>query len=302
VKPKQNLVKLNRDSYGWRMAPPLIRSFDHAVIVAGDVAGLDRTCAAMQRLGFEISLLLDSGAFYSRNILFGSTFLALVGVHTPDRLTARQRRDYCDRSPGIYKLLVNCDDIAEACVRLADAGNVVELHSFAIDKLNPDGTKEVRRSRFIELWGLSDPPFRFIVFNRDNAVAGDPNLRHPNGAVNVTGLTVALADPAAVPGRYASLFAGTPVAAADGAAEWRLGDWRIDFLAPARLARQWPDVVAPGVTPQIVAATIGVRSIGETADFLARQGAAFTRTNQSLVVSPAVTGHVALRFEQVARP
>ncbi|HEY2136257.1 MAG TPA: VOC family protein [Xanthobacteraceae bacterium] len=137
-----------------------------------------------------------------------------------------------------------------------------------------------------------------ILTHRTEHTVWQPRwLDHPNGAVGLAGLTIAVADPDEAAVRFAR-FTGQRARAAEGGCAIALDRGRIELLAPEAFSRQFPEIAIPSL-PFMGACTIAVRSLA-TAEGMLRQGGIAVRRDGGRLIArfPDELGVGAWVFEE----
>jgi catechol 2,3-dioxygenase-like lactoylglutathione lyase family enzyme len=191
----------------------MVTRFDHAVIAVSD---LDRAIEAYRRLGFDV---FPGGRHEHRGthnalIRFGGVdYIELLGVYDPKTavesgLNGRTLAEFVrDRKGGLVGHCYTTDDIEAEAERMREAGQEM-VGPFEMRRARPDG-----RTITWRLLVPEDIPWRrrwpfFIEWDEPDEVrlsvegVGD----HPNGALSITGISVAVRDLDEAVGLYSILF------------------------------------------------------------------------------------------------
>lgn len=128
-------------------------------------------------------------------------------------------------------------------------------------------------------------------------------LRHPNGAVGFTGIHVLVEDTTGLLEPYDRLFGIQRVTTTDAVARVEVGPYRIVFSTPDDFSAMHPPLDVGHVPlPGIVALELGVQSIANTADYLARQQVPFDEMPGGGLVVGAKEANGAILFFSQSEP
>ncbi len=123
-----------------------------------------------------------------------------------------------------------------------------------------------------------------ILTHRTEPTVWQPRwLDHPNGAVRLAGLTIAVADVNEAAARFGR-FTGRPAVACAGGQAIALDRGRVELLAPEAFSRRFPEIVMPGL-PFMGACAIAVDSLA-TAEAALRRGGIPARRDGDRLVAP----------------
>ncbi len=239
------------------------RRIDHLVLAVHD---LDAAADRYEQLGFQVGARnRHPWGTENRLVQFGSSFLELITVadeelippHAPGFFSfGAFVRDYLRRREGLAMFVLDSVDARADATTFAEAG-IGDFRPFSFERegRQPDGTPT--HVGFSLAYAIDDrvPAAAFFVCQQHHPDAfWNPLLqRHPNGAVDVTAVTLELADPP----RHAAFletFTGSPLTT-DGR--------EIELAGSGRLV-----VETAGGTPGFVAYTVGVCDLDRVAQRL----------------------------------
>jgi catechol 2,3-dioxygenase-like lactoylglutathione lyase family enzyme len=255
--------------------------FDHAVITVG--ARMDAAVELFVRLGFKLT---ERGwhtlGSINHLIVLGSTYIELLGLPA-DRPDARP--ELRDAPQGLNALVFGSDDadatLAQASARGARLGPVQQF------------------SRPVRCGGVErDAVFRTVRAPVDASPAGrlyfcqhlTPELvwqassqDHANGAIELTGASLAVRDLAAEAKLYRALLGQEAV-----------------MVAPEQLRVSAPPVLIEvsrsNAAPAMQGLSLAIADLDRTGRALTAGGVAFERGSDEIRVDPASAWNVALRF------
>jgi catechol 2,3-dioxygenase-like lactoylglutathione lyase family enzyme len=116
-------------------------------------------------------------------------------------------------------------------------------------------------------------------------------LDHANGALGLDGVTIPVADPAALAPAYAALFGQSALKGGQGRLEVGTGAHTVRFLSPERLERRYPGLGRASVM------TVASRDLEATRAYLATMGIPLAEAaGARLVVPPAQANGIVLEF------
>ncbi|HZS84046.1 MAG TPA: VOC family protein [Stellaceae bacterium] len=279
-----------------------IAGIDHLLMPVRD---LEAARMAWTRLGFALS---TRGTHLGRGtgnycIMFAQDYLELFGILTPD-LAAPEYRAFLQEREGPMKLAWATPHAGSAATALAalgiEAGPVRDL------------------ARQIELpEGTAVPRFSLLALAPDTTPGLDsflcahltPELMrrrewldHPNSAVGLAGVTVAVADTRPLIAPYERLFGPANLHMTDDVLTLRVGRHRIIFATADDVAVMHPEIdESPAAIPSIAVVTIRVRDIERTADHLAQWQVPYESAGRNAVIVPSAEANGAL-LEFVAMP
>lgn len=182
------------------------RRIDHLVLAVDD---LEAASARFTERGFLVGARnRHPWGTENRLIQFRTSFLELITVAEPGLIPPHEPgvfsfgafvRDFLADGEGLAMLALDSVDAVADAAEFARAGiGAFRPFSFERSGRQPDGTET--RVGFSLAFALDErvPRASFFVCQQHNPQAfWNPELqRHPNGATNITGVTLAVADPA----------------------------------------------------------------------------------------------------------
>ncbi len=283
----------------------MFSGLDHIAVVAQDFAALTR---AYERLGFTLTPLsrhagrLDAdgrptaGGTGNRCAMLPRGYLELLGILDP-RADTRGLPELLARHAGLHIVAFVSDQPDADARRLAADGFT---SSFAV--LERDvalgGRTQVARFTQVRVPDAQMPEARIFGLRHEtrDLVWLPGFLDHPNGALALDGVTVAVADLPAAAARYARFIGAAPDI--DGVtARFAMPAGTLTLATPEAAAR-----CAPGLAlhpaGQALAFTITVRDLDHTARLLRGNAVAFAMHDDDLVVDPRHAGHAGCIFRQ----
>jgi hypothetical protein len=121
-----------------------------------------------------------------------------------------------------------------------------------------------------------------ILTHRTEPTVWQPRwLDHPNGAVRLAALTIAVGDVDEAAARF-SRFTGRPARACEGGQAVALDRGRVELLSPAAFGRRFPELAIPSL-PFMGACAIDVVALATTEAALRQGGLAARRDGERLV-------------------
>lgn len=228
-------------------------ALDHVGVVGPDVAVL---AAEFERLGFCLTPLARhaGGRTGNRNVMLRRGYLELLSVVDGGRSATLD--GFLARYAGIHILALAIDDETAALARLHRAG-VAQAALSQTDRAVDDADPAGPRAQFT-LVTPPDPPegrIHLIRHATPEALWQERFLHHPNHAVALEDVVLAVPDPAATAARL-SLLAGRPVVPdAAGGYALDLARGRVRMLPAGAFGAVFADVAVP-VLPCIAGVTL----------------------------------------------
>jgi catechol 2,3-dioxygenase-like lactoylglutathione lyase family enzyme len=210
---------------------------------------------------------------------------------TADTPLGRELDAAVARYPGLHLVAFAVTDAAAAHARLAAAGfrmrPLAQMQRPVDTARGPDiAAFSVAR---VEPGEMAEGRIQILTHRTEHTVWQERFLSHPNGAVALADLVIAVADLDAAAERYAR-FLGRPAAANDAGRVLRLDRGRVQLVAPAFCERLLPGIAIPP-PPFVAAYAVIVRSLDTAAKTLDRGGVANARDRDVLRVPfPAELG------------
>jgi glyoxalase-like protein len=203
------------------------------------------------------------------------------------------------RYGGVHLAAFAVADAAAAHRRLADAGfrlqPLVEMRR-PVETGGPPGTAAFTLAR---LKPGQMPEGRIqILTHRSEAMVWQPRwLSHPNGALALTHIVIAVSDPHDAAGRFAR-FTGRQATRSTIGQTIALDRGRVELVTADAFARRLPEIAIPSL-PFVGAYGIRVASLARLDDLLRGAGLPTLRSEHDLVAPfPAELGHGAWLFTE----
>jgi hypothetical protein len=247
--------------------------------IAHFAPAMDAAAAAMERCGFRLTpysvqanaapdgTLIPAGTA-NRCAMLRRGYLEIL-VRVSDTPISRQLEAQLARYTGVHLAAFSTSDIEAERARLAGAG-FAPLDPVRLRRKTGRAGRPDEEARFTVLRVPSDrmPEGRlqFLTHHTEAAVWDPPDLEHPNGAVSLDAIHIAVDAPESVAERY-TRFLGRPAQ--------RAGDAFAVATERGRVVLHGPDGAdfAPArVVPQMVAYEIGTADLAATGRFLAARG------------------------------
>ena len=274
-----------------------LTGLDHVLV---GVRNLEAARAAWARLGFTPTPLGRHVGRPTANhcLMFADDYIELIGLLPGADGSSRLIRLLAERGEGVIGAAFAATSAEAAHVGFARAG----LEPSPIAELRrPDPEGRELRFRLVELPAKATPDLRLFVCCHDTPelVRRPEWLEHPNGAVGLRAVVVAVDDPEArQPGLERLLGAGA-TAATDDVVTAFVGRHRLLFVTEEDLAFLHPELdLAPGPVPRGAALSVEVRSLDRAAALLERNGVNFAEAAGGLLVPPAEATGVLLSLVQ----
>ena len=281
------------------------QGLDHVGIAGPDLFAL---AAIYERLGFLLTpLARHSGkrtpdgpvvpfGTGNRCIMLRQGYLELIAIVDPGAFSNTLDR-FLARYAGIHILALDVADADSNLARLHRAGFAVPGIAYLerpVDDADPTGP----RAKFARL-PLPDAPegrIQLIQHLTREAIWQERFMTHPNGAVALADVVLAVADPAEAAARFSRLAGQAVVPDPVGGFALDLPRGRVRLVPAAALEKIFPGVVAP-VLPYV--AGISLQTSDQTAGITriaAAQGIATRAAPGGVLVPPEAAGGAALRF------
>ena len=233
---------------------------DHAVINTAD--RIDEAVDQFARLGFRLTPRgFHSSGSVNNLMMFGPDYLELIGVPTEN---AGLRPELAGSPRGLNAIAFATDNAAGAHRALAEAKFMPQpLKSLSRPVALDDGVKDARFA-LVALPPATVSWGRLFVcehLTRD-LVWRDGRRNHPNGAREITRLTIVVPDPWAEATRLAPLFAETSMRPDASRAELTLGHLRVDLVTAALLQHRLGESACDAGGRTSYMAAIELRSTG----------------------------------------
>ncbi|MBP6013028.1 MAG: VOC family protein [Alphaproteobacteria bacterium] len=264
--------------------PPITR-LDHVVIA---VKNLDAAAASYRKLGFTLTPrgLHEGKGTGNHCIMFGSTYIELLGIVDETGAKGRLAQRVNDRGEGGMAIAYGADDADKTHAALRAAGIEAETPNDLSRPLNLDGQREMVRFRNIMLPGLQLPEtMQFVCTHQTPELtrARHEWQLHPSGATGVAEVIVAVDDIAAAQSQL------VPAALANA---------QITLTTPAEIERRFGKSMQGAPKHGIVAMTVRVNEPDAAAAMLSMAKIPHHETRNTVTV-PAHAAHgVVIEFAE----
>jgi hypothetical protein len=218
---------------------------------------------------------------------------------TADTPLGRELEVALARHGGVHLAAFAVADAAVAHRRLAAAGFRMQP---LLDMRRPVDTGALPGTAAFTLARLAPgqmPEGRIqILTHRSESMVWQPRwLEHPNGALALTGIVIAVGDPEEATGRFARFTGREPARSASGQ-RIELDRGRVELVSADAFQRRLPEIPIPSL-PFAGAYAVRVASLPRLDDLLRRAGLATRRDEQGLIAPfPAELGQGAWLFAE----
>jgi hypothetical protein len=231
----------------------------------------------------------------NRCIMLRQGYLELIAIVDPSCYSNGLER-FLERHPGLHIIALSIGDELENLRRLRQAG--IDIPGVAwlerpVDDTDPNGP----RARFARL-PLPDAPegrIQLIRHLTPEAIWQPRFMDHPNHAVALEEVVLAVENPAESAARFSLLAGRSAVAEAAGGYALNFEHSRLRLLPPEALRAELPEV-AIGSLPLIAAIALRTDD-GAKAIRRLSQGVAHRETPGGVVVAPEAAGGAAIIFK-----
>jgi hypothetical protein len=279
-------------------------SLDHVGIAGRDLGAM---AAAFERLGFQLTpLARHSGkrtpdgpvvpfGTGNRCIMLREGYVELIAIVDPAAFSNTLDR-FLARYAGIHIIALGIDDETANLDRLRRAG--VDIPGVAylerpVDDADPAGP----RARFARL-PLPDAPegrLQLIRHLTPEAIWQERFLTHPNHAVGLAEVVIAVEHPAESAARFSRLTGRPVVPDPAGGFALPLPRGTVRLLPPDALGVVLPGATIPSL-PFIAGIVVRTDDLEATARLLAERGVAYERLGNSVQVGADQAAGAAVRF------
>lgn len=276
----------------------LLPVVDHALI---NVAGqLDETEQIYQQLGFLLTPRGHHSLGSSNHLaVFGDNYLELLGYEAEN---AGKRPALWAYPPGLAGLVWKTQDADAIFDHLLQRDLADEPPaSFYRPVTLSDGSQPQARFRTVRLaapWVENGRSF-FCQHLTPDLVWRPEWQQHANGARELTGFTIAAADPRAVAAVYGRLFDPQSIQADGEGGYWlQAGSTRVRFITYAQADARYGTVPrGEEGSARMVALELGVSSLAHTEHYFQQQGVVYRQpSSDQLLISADRAFNVALLF------
>jgi hypothetical protein len=264
---------------------------------------------ALAHAGFAptpISIQVNPGADGTQRLTGTGNVTAMLSrgyiealFKTADTPLGRELETALARHGGVHLAAFAVADAAAAHRRLAAAGfrmqPVLEMRR-PVDTGAGPGTAAFTLAR-LEPGEMPEGRIQLLTHHSESMVWQPRWLKHPNGALALTGIVIAVADPEEAAGRFAR-FTGRGAARSASGRTIALDRGRVELVSADAFARLLPEIPIPSL-PFAGGYGIRVASLPGLGDLLRRAGVATRRSEHGLVAPfPAELGQGAWLFAE----
>ncbi len=277
-----------------------IQGIDHVLVAVRD---LDVSQQAWSRLGFVVTPRGEHPQWGTANhcIMFAGDYVELIGPVAAGERADQLRSFLSAHGEGIAGMALACGDAAATSRDLRAAGiDIGEPRALSRPLRTPEG--DVRPQFAV----LDLPPAVMPVATAFACQHLTPQLLrrpewldHPNGALAIKSLTIAVDDPEAARGPLETLFGAGATTATDNTVAVHTGHGLLLLARPDELSQLHPDPALdePPPAPATVALSLAVADPDRTASYLRTRNIPISRDNDGTVrVAPERASGIFLEF------
>lgn len=178
-------------------------ALDHVGVVTRDLAAL---ATQYERLGFTLTPLARhaDGRIGNRCVMLLDSYVELLAVVDPAASSATLER-FLARHPGVHILAFSVTDPQAEVARLQRAG-VAAPAVTSFERSSPDGSSGMARFELIQLPDQPEGRFNLVHHHTPDLLWQDRFLHHPNNAVSLLSVELAVAEPLATAARLSRLL------------------------------------------------------------------------------------------------
>jgi catechol 2,3-dioxygenase-like lactoylglutathione lyase family enzyme len=275
-----------------------ITGIDHTLIGVRD---LEAARARWTRLGFALTPRGRHFGWGTANycIMFADAYVELLGIVAPDQ-PSNGLDNFLARRQGLMSVAWASADCAATAAALDAAGIDCTTADLARQLELPEETVLLR----FKLGHLPAPATpgltSFVIQHLTPALLRQPAwLQHPNGAVGLRGITIAVPDAPSLTPAYDRVFGSHNVNRTDNVLTVHAGRHTMVFATPDDLSALQPDLGEDEIPPPpaIVLMTLASSDLERTADYLTQwQIEHDQHGRRSIVVPPDMASGAALEF------
>jgi len=276
-----------------------ITGIDHTLVGVRDLEA-----ARMQwgRLGFELSPRGRHFGWGTANycIMFKDAYIELLGIVEPDQPN-NDLGTFLARRQGLMGIAWASRDCTATAASLTAAGLECSPARDLARQLELPEETALLRFRLGHLPPKVTPGVAsFVCQHLTPDLLRRPQwLQHPNGAVGLKGITIAVEDAPGLTAAYDALFGGHNVNRTDNVLTVHAGRHTLVFASPDDLSALQPDLDEADIPPPpaIVSMTLASADIEQTADYLTQWQVEYEQHGtHSIVVPPATATGAAIEF------
>lgn len=284
------------------IADAAIAGVDHSIV---GVADLEAARDAYEAMGFTLTPRGRHIGWATANycIMFPEDYVELLGILDPAGYTAGLDRVLAEQGEGLLKLALRSTNAQRTHGFFSDLGLAADpVRDLSRELELPEGTV-LPEFRLVHPAPAATPGVAtFICQHLTPEIVWQPQwLRHRNTATGVRSYTILADEPAALAGGWARIFGEQSIRLEAHRLSVETGTARLDFrpvddLPPAFEGLEFKHKRAGGILGMAVA----VSDLAQTAACLAECGAACTRTEEGITVSPESACGPAISFVEEA--
>jgi catechol 2,3-dioxygenase-like lactoylglutathione lyase family enzyme len=273
-----------------------IAGIDHVIV---GVRHLEGARASYERLGFRPTPRGRHVGWGTANycIMFPNDYLELLGIVDPSKFTNDLDRFLEDRE-GLMALALRSSDPEGTHAGWRGAGLGPEAVADLSRLLEPD--IELRfRNVMLPSRATGDVPLFACAHLTPEPMRRPEWLEHPNGAIGIASLTVAVEESGPLFAPMGAVFGTDNLTETDDTLAVHTGQGMLLLATPDDLEMLHPELepMALDSLPALAVLTLVVHDIGLTADCLDRQDVAYRRNAAgALGLSPTATHGVTMEF------
>lgn len=280
-----------------------IEGIDH---ILAAVADLDKAAADWKRLGFTLTPRGGHPEWGTANrcIMFKDDYLELIGAVGPGARAEQVKGFLAQRGEAVMGLALATSDGPAARHDLQARGiEAGEPRSLSRGLDAPEGPIKLMFS-ILDLPAGTVPGAATILCQHvtPERLRRPEWLRHANGAVGITSMTIAVEDPESHRATLEAVFGPGSTTATDSTVAVHTGNGLLLLVRPDEVTQLHPDEALEDVAtvPSVVALTLAVTDSGHTARVLTERGVPFARdTDGTVRVAPEDASGVFLEFARV---
>ncbi len=278
-------------------------NLDHIGIVARDLAALEND---YRRLGFHVAPRCELVGVEpdgtprplgqsNSHLVFADTYVELTAVHGD--LSTHHLRDAIARYFGFHIVVFRTDDADRDNLMLKEKGITVDpvgQAGRAVQYPTAEGLAQFKWFRLPEKVA-PDAFFCYVEHVTPEMVFDSKLNRHANGARQLTGITLCVADPAQSAAELADLVGGAPLNGEDDFGLTLPNGGVVTFLTPSALAQRYPDTVVPRL-PFAAAFHVRCEDLESTRGYFKEAGVDIQREDDTVWVPAQLAGGVVVEF------
>ena len=276
-----------------------VKNIDHVMLIARD---LERVKSLYERMGFYVTpLTFHPHGTGNHLIMFGNTFVELLGVVEPEKLDERSKsaQAFLQVREGIAAIALPSGDARRDREALAERGlDPSDVYSFERPVRLPDGRQI--NAVVDTVWAPDTSAPLVLPFlsqqHVPEAIWVPEWQHHANSAVGITSLTIVADEPSGGIETLLSRFLNkNSTDVRDGARLFDLGEGAVQVLSPQYFEAAY-SINAEPLRPYIACMSIQVTELDRLAACLEEGNVPFDRMEKSIRLRPCDAGGVLLEF------